>query len=146
MHVREQIREEVVARIDAVPLVAGRVVASRVYTLQRAPGVIVYTVAEEATGVAIDRPTRNERQLTLNVEIYSKAGTDEFDSEIDTIAEMIEPALAPGITGAFTMAKDWEYRGITIEFSKEGDRAAGIATLEYVFTYWVNENNPSTGV
>ena len=145
MHVREMIRDEVVTRLDSVGLVTGRVAASRVYTLQRSPGVIVYTVQEEAQTVDISRPGRNERLLTLNVEVYSKAGSDEFDSEIDTICEMIEPALAPGIMGAFTMCKDWEYRGINIEFSKEGNQAAGVATLEYVFTYWVNEDNPSMG-
>jgi hypothetical protein len=142
-HVRTQIRDEVTTRLRTLPGLSGRVQASRVYTAQKSPFVIVYTGTEEGQSDIIGRPSSSLRTLTVNIEIYSKAGSDQFDTQIDNIAEEIEAELATDI-GKFTMCKTWQYLGLNIDYSGAGERAAGTATLEFEFTY--REEDPSTGV
>lgn len=144
-HVRQQIRDEVVSRLLAQPGLTGRVEASRVYTSQVTPYVIVYTRLEEAQDAFVRTLNASQRELTLFIEVYSKAGTGVWDNQIDNICVQIEEGLAND-GGMFFMAKTWEYRGINIEDSKDGEKAAGIATLEYVFTYMVSNNDPQAGV
>ena len=143
-HVRQQIREEAATRISAA-LPGIFVDTARVYTVQRSPGVIVYTSIEEALSDIIGVPSTSMRELTLTVEIYSKKGSGEFDDEIDTLCTSIEIALSTD-PDKFQMCKTWEYRGINVEYSNEGEKAAGVATLAYVFTYRVIEDDPETGV
>jgi hypothetical protein len=144
-HVRTQIRDEIVTRLLTLPGLSGRVQASRVYTAQKTPFVIVYTATEEAQSDVIARPSQSQRQLTVRIEIYSKAGSDIFDTQIDNLCEQIEPELDTTI-GKFTMCQTWQYLGLAVDFSGAGERAAGVATLEYEFTYRVDESDSSTGV
>lgn len=144
-HVRTQIRDEIVARLKTLPGLSGRVQASRVYAAQQSPFVIVYTATEEAISDVIGRPSVSQRNLTVNIEIYSKAGSDQFDSQIDNICEVIEPELDTTV-GKFEMCQTWQYLGLNRDYSAAGERAAGVATMEYEFTYRVNEDDSSTGV
>lgn len=143
-HVRTQIRDEVVTRLQAVGGLANRVQASRVYAVQQSPWVIVYTATEEAESVIESVPGISDRNLTLTVEIYSKAGSEVFDTQIDNISEAVEAALTTQ-AGAFLMCKTWKYTGLQVEYSP-ADKGSGVATLEFEFNYWVRENDPSTGV
>ena len=144
-HLRKQIRDEVVTRLESLPGFTGKVQASRVYAVQKSPYVIVYTGTEEALSNVIARPSYSERTLTVNVEIYSKAGTDLFDTQIDNLAELIEPELDT-TPGKFEMCQTWQYLGLNVDYSGAGEKAAGVATLEYEFTYRVAESDPTTGV
>lgn len=145
MHVRQQIRDEIETRLSSIPLFSGRVQQSRVYTLQKVPGLLIYTGLEEAVSDVMAIPSTSHRELTVRLEIYSKAGTGEFDQQIDRACEAVEEELANDGT-QFLMCKTWEYRGMSLEYSSEGEKAGGVCTLEYVFNYRINEDQPGIGV
>lgn len=145
-HVRTQIRAEVVSRLAGLPGLSGRVQASRVYAAQKSPFIIVYTPVEEAQQDTMDRlDAHSLRQLTVRVEIYSKAGSADFEQEIDDLCALIEPALKND-PAYFPMAQTWEYSGGDISYSGDGERGGGVASLEYIFTYRVRVDDPETGV
>ena len=144
-HVREQIRLEIVQRLRAIPSLANSVKASRVWAERTFPGVTVYTDEEEAEPTTMARPGTSTRQLNIVIEIYSKAGSEFFDGEIDDISVLVENALTTA-PGAFEMAKMWYYTGMRIEYSSETDRAGAVAQLNYRFTYRINDDNAEIGV
>jgi hypothetical protein len=146
-HVRQQIREEVAALLTPA-LAPVQVYVSRVYAVQRDMGVIIYTSLEEAA-TDIIRPkdstlADSNRFCTVTIEIYSKGPPTVFDAQIDQACIRIEKALFnDGST--FLYCKGWEYRGLSIEYSSEGEHEAGVATLEYAFQYRTSASDPETG-
>lgn len=143
-HVRTQIRDEIEQLLIAEGVPTRNLSVSRVYTAQISPYVIIYTGAETGISDVMAIPSTSHRELTVTIEIYSKAGSDLFDKEIDDLAITIEKALAPD-GNKFRMCKTWEYQALNMEYSKESEKAGGVATIEYVFTYRVNEADPETG-
>lgn len=144
-HVRQQIREECVTLLKQVPGMSNRVLASRPYAVQKSPFILVYTQEEDGETDILGTPGTSMRTLTLNVEIYSSAGSSKFDAEIDGLAAQIEAILSPA-PGRFVMCKDYQYTGMGIDYSADGERAAGVARLSYSFIYRVDTDDPQQGV
>ena len=143
MHVRQQIRNEIVNQLDGSTNALNNVYSMRVYPISKSklPAIIVYTREESAENETIGDPT-SVRDLSAVVEIYVKQQNDP-DREIDLIAEQVESIL--GIDNDLNgVAKFIEYQGIEIEHSGEGDNAFFVASMSYSIIYSVKTGDAGT--
>lgn len=143
MHVRRQIRDEIISQLDGSTNALDNVWSMRVYPVAKGklPAIIVYTKEESAENETIGDPT-SVRDLVAVVEIYVKQQTDP-DREIDLITEQIEGIL--GIDNDLNgVAKFIEYQGIDIEHSGDGDNAFFVASMEYSIIYSVKTGDAGT--
>jgi hypothetical protein len=142
-HVRTQIRDAVVAALKAVPGLTGIVSMGRIFTQQTAPAVIVYTVDEIGELATVGRPMLTSRELTVSIDVMSKAGEGQVDAEIDDLCVLIEGALDESLV---VPALSWAYAGLQMTTSKDGEKAAAVARLEWVFNYNIYEGDAAQGV
>lgn len=139
-HARKQIRDAIVAQVTGLTTTLAKVYASRMFSMgeDKIPGLIVYTVAEEAEITTMGSVRNSYRKLQVNIEAHVKSAS--ADDTIDTISAEIEAALGDDHKlGGLT--KDLYYAGIEINLNSDGDKPIAVAVLSYIAEYQVNENN-----
>jgi len=145
-HVRMQIRNQVVTQLTGLTTTAARVFDSRVYPLEDAnlPALLIYTKSETSEPIEIGTNRTSERLLSLNIEAYVKSTTN-FEDTLDTICKEVEQAIAadPTLSGK---AKDCYIESTEIEFNAEGEKPLAFATLIFLTSYYVQEQNPDVAV
>jgi len=143
-HARTIIRQTVVSLFKNNPTlkraVGDRVYESKVYPIDMAPSIVVYTPNEQVIDYTIGYPRTQTRQLTLIIEIFAKANATP-DQTGDGFALEIEDILGsnPSLGG---MVKDLSLHSSDTILSGEGDKPISVTTLTYHLSYRVKENSP----
>ena len=139
-HARKQIRDAILTQITGLTTTGARAYASRVWSMgsDKLPGLIVYTIKEDAEITTIGSTRNSYRQLLVAIEAHVK-GTSP-DDMIDTIAAEVEAVLGDDhALGGLT--KDIFYAGADIDLNGDGDQKVAVATLNYVVEYQVDEDD-----
>lgn len=143
-HVRQQIRERV-GSVLTTAAVATTITQSRVHPLPPgATAALIYTVAEQVTGNTLTYPRKQERSLTLIVELMTRAVSN-LDDALDDLCVLAEQAIANDQT-VNGLADDIALSSTTITQSFDGDAPIGSARLEFIVSYRTVENAVSTAV
>lgn len=143
-HVRQQIRERI-GSVLTTAAVASTISQSRVHPLP--PGTtaaLIYSTAESVTGSTLTYPRKLERDLTVIVELVTRAVSN-LDDALDDLCVLAEQAIANDQT-VNGLADDIVLVSTTITQSFEGDAPIGSARLEYLVSYRTVENAVSTAV
>lgn len=143
-HVRQQIRERIGAVLTTAA-VASTISQSRVHPLP--PGTtaaLVYSTAESVTGSTLTYPRKLERDLTVIVELVTRAVSN-LDDALDDLCVLTEQAIANDQT-VNGLADDIVLVSTTITQTFDGDAPIGSARLEYLVSYRTVENAVSTAV
>lgn len=145
-HVRQQIRDDIVTTLTGLSTTGSNVYRSRVYPLadDKLPGICIFTDSEEIETSSITPPRTQMRALNVRADVYVK-GVSNFDTEVDTICQEIEQALASDVTRG-GLAKDTTVTGFEVEFSGEGDQPVAIGRLSISVQYATLENAVGTAV
>lgn len=144
MHVRQQLREAIVAAVTGLASTGARVYSALTYPALQSdlPHLEVNTVEEQAESVSLHGPGLIER--TVVIEITARAiATSGLATMVDDVAAEVETAL-----GGSVMVSGKEvplsYQGASIQFSSEADQPVGVATLRYQATLYTASNAPGT--
>jgi hypothetical protein len=140
-HVRKLIRAEVVATLNAVPSLTGRVHKTRLKSFAQSalPRVCVYTMEESSDGDNTGRALR--RSLSLMVEIIV-AANDGIDDAVDDLAELIEVALAADRQRG-GLAYDTTLTSTRLSVHQEGEEKTGHGVLSFAVVYRTARANPA---
>ncbi len=143
-HLRQLIRNNVVTTLTGLTTTAGRIYRSRIHPLEQSklPGLCIFTRSESTEYVTISPPRRQQRTLTLAVEIYA-AGTSNLDNTLDTICKEVEEALYTDLTrGGY--AKDTQVIAFEADFDGSGEQPVGVGLLTVQILYSDRENEVET--
>jgi hypothetical protein len=149
-HVRQQIRDAVVAAVTFLPLTATRVYKARVYPMTAAdlPGICVYTQSESAslnTIGGLKTVSAYLRNLSINLEIYAKA-TSNLDNSLDNIAVEVETAIATN-AGLNGLAEDVILASTEIDImGADSEQPVGVMRLTYNIIYRTTLADPSAAL
>lgn len=140
-HIRQQVRDAIVAAVTNLTTTGTRVHGARVHPLQvsQLPALSVYIVAEDAETLGISSPAQIER--VLEVRVLGMAGESGVpDDTLDLIAKEVEVALSGGVTIS-TRNIPLSYRGASIQF-EGGERSIGTIELQYQARIFNASNAP----
>ena len=143
MHLRQQIRAQVVTNLTGLTTTGSNVYDSPVYDVETLPCLAVYTTSD-----AIDQDWSNNEadyhDLTITIEARAK-NTTNVANVIDTICEEVETAIFvdPTLNGK---AKDIEPVDTNIELRGETDKPVAMATMTFLVSYRVARGTPGTAV
>lgn len=143
-HLRQLIRNNIVTTLTGLTTTASRVYRSRIYPLEQSklPGLCIFTRSESTEYVTISYPRRQERTLTIGIEIYAE-GTSNLDNTLDTIAKEVEEALYTDLTrGGY--AQDTQVIAFEADFDGSGERPVGVGRLTVQVSYSNRENEVET--
>jgi hypothetical protein len=143
-HVRQQIRERI-GSVLTTAAVATTITQSRVHPLP--PGstaALIYTLTEAVTNSTLTYPRKQERSLTLIVELVTRAVSN-LDDALDDLCVLAEQAIANDQT-VNGLADDVFLASTAITHSFDGDAPIGSARLEFIVMYRTVENSVSTAV
>lgn len=144
-HVRAQLRAAVAAQLNGLPTTAERVLLGRFRALaaDHLPTLLVYTDDEEISLAAMGRPARQDRRVTLLVEVRAK-GVDsaELQDLLDDIAAEVEPRILDNPTFG-GLATETELFKTRTRLEERGERIDGGLRLEFRVTYETAEGRPT---
>ncbi len=145
-HVRQQIRDAVVAAVTSLTTTGNRVYASRVYNVEAAnlPCLKVYTLSENSEPDTMAVPRLLRRELRVNIEACCKAA-DSLDDDIDTVCKEVEEAIAADSTLGSLVHDIW-LETLEIELNDGGDQPHGTASMTWVAEYSIYENDVETAI
>jgi hypothetical protein len=140
-HVRQQIREAVVAALTGLATTGSRVHASRLRPQGDAglPCLLVTTESEEVVETSILGLQR--RELVVQVRGYAKA-TGALDDTLDTIAAEVETALGADVTLGGLAKGSLLLAGIDIDFDDALDKPVGVVVLQFKAGYYTVAGAP----
>lgn len=144
MHVRQQLRDAIVAAVTGLALTGSRVYTARVYPANDSelPHLEINTVDEEADTVSIHGPAVVERIVSIEISARARA-TSTLAATLDTMAEQIEAALGSTLTVSAKQIP-LNYQGASIQFSGDADQPIGAAVLRYQAILYTAANAPGT--
>jgi len=142
-HVRQQIREAVVAKLKEITDIGDRAYPYRTIPHTTLPDIVVYTTEDEVDHEH-DAGDKEIHILTVQVEARAKV-TDDLDDVLDGLCvdvekKMMEDASLGGLVKYLELVKT------TIEMQGESEKPVGVATLEYAAWYRVSRTDPETVV
>lgn len=131
-HVRQQIRDAVVAALSGNTSAAARVFASWTYRRQenQLSQILVRTPVEASELDSDDR----DLQRDLSVVLHLSAMGETADDTLDTLAAEVEALLGDTLLGGLV----WLNNGLTnssAETDPAGEEPVAVLTLTYSFTY-----------
>lgn len=143
-HVRQQIREAVVASLSNIALIGDNVYPSRVDILsdKHLPCICVYTKEEKSKRINMDGLQERELQIVLELVIKSDIN---FDDILDNITADIEPALFNN-QALRNLTKDFDLSETTIATGGSGEKILGIASIVFKCIYNTREGEPETAL
>jgi hypothetical protein len=145
MHVRNQIRDAVVALLTGLPETGSRVYKARVYPLHQVqlPGLLVFTKEEDSQ--RLNQNGDLVRDLVILVQAYVRA-TAAMDDDIDQIAVECEEALEsdPTLSG---LVKNYAGIGATrISTGVQNEMPYGVGEFEFLYTYVTGRTDSQTAL
>lgn len=139
---RKLIRHAVRDVLNAVPSLAGRVKASRVYPVaaKSLPVVLVYTERDPATK---GNDFMEKRELQLKIVVIVQADAD-ADDKLDDLCEAIEARLSAHMDGMIvpssqlaSLADSAQYNDTVLTYQGEDGRADFVhAEMQYTIAYY----------
>jgi len=139
-HVRQQVRDLMVAVLSP----HYTTFSSRVYPLGSTalPAILVYTRDESSEVLSMGYPRTLEKSLQVIVEVFQTGSSDTIDDILDDISVTVENTLSvPN-----ELYKDLFLTNCVIDFTDDGERPLGIATLTYQVIYHTDESNAEVSI
>lgn len=147
-HVRQQIREAMVALLIGLPSTAARVYKSRTVVLQgnELPAIIVLTNVEDVQANDIHGLSL-ERRLQIDIVLKAKA-SDDVDDQLDTMLAEVEARInlndtnktLNGLCAIITL------NSVDIQIDEELEQPLGEAVCRFETTYFTNGNAPEVSI
>lgn len=128
VHLRNQIRDAVVAALSGNTDAGTNVTPSRVYPFASLPGICVYTPIEESEP---DTTTHLLREVDIVIEAYADTT---LDDTIDDLAADIETAMSTDSTFGGLCLFSW-LSGTETDLTNEAEKAKGVITLTFKAQY-----------
>jgi hypothetical protein len=140
-HVRDQIRDAVLAAVIGLATTKKNAFASRVHPVNdnELPCVLVFTRNESSAPVTQATPRRIERMLTVMVEGYVKLNTG-YDDKLDKIAVEVETAIYNS-TSLKAVVRDIFLSGTEIKLLGEAEKPLAIVSMSFMAKYYTLEND-----
>lgn len=142
MHARTKIKNAVVAALKGATDAKKNVFASRAFALgdDEIPAILVYTKQEQVSEATISRPRTQIRELSVVIEIYTKALLLS-DDLADNIASQVE-GLIYSNADLNGLVKDISLDSSDTYLLQENEFSTSVCSLTYVATYQVKEGSP----
>lgn len=148
-HVRQQIRDAVVARLTGLKTTAKNVMVGRTrpLPLDYDPTLLVYTTPAQSGGQEAAKPLSlsfpRSIQRTMSLSIWGRVQQADLpDDLLDVIAAEVETAMASDPTFG-GLVKDSVLAGTVSQVDANGDRHEGGIRLVYSVIYITRENAPT---
>jgi len=144
-HVRNQIRDAIVAAVSNLTTTQTRVYKTRVFAMtdDNIPGLTIYTENETSQDISLGFPRLQRRTVTGIIEAYGKLASG-VEDQLDTICKEVEIAIAadPTLGGK---CKEIHITQTDIKFD-DLDKAIGCAALTWQAWVDVKETDPSVQI
>jgi hypothetical protein len=146
MHVRQQVRDAVVARLFGLTLTGPHVFKQRLRPVDQAnlPCILVNTDEEEVLPATIHSTIA--RQLVLTIRCMAQGTDGSLDDTLDEIAEDVEAELGNGTPILVGASEQLLLTAVGVEFDTEGEKPAGALTLTYRYEYFTTTAAPGTAL
>tara|TARA_Y100000310_G_scaffold342185_1_gene444186 strand:+ start:7654 stop:8106 length:453 start_codon:yes stop_codon:yes gene_type:complete len=148
-HLREQIREQVVADLTGLTTTGANVFKGRVYPLEASnlPALLIYTDDEEIVleQRAMGAVRKLFRKVELIVEAQAQGISNAVEDTIDTICKEVEVALASDISLNSLAVDSYLEKTEKVE-DGNGKKYAGFVKMTYAVFYRTDENDPENAV
>jgi hypothetical protein len=141
-HLRQQIRDDMVAAVTGLPTTGANVFRSRVYPMAATnlPGLTVYTTSEQSSAITMGFPRTQERRLEVVVEAYVRAVAN-FDDAADEIVAEVEIAVNADLSRG-GIAKDTQLTGVRMQMAADAEQPTCVAIMTFEVKYITKEDNP----
>jgi len=147
-HLRQQIRDQAVLELSAIPEFVDSVSSTRVLNLRKEqlPYCNVFSDSEESEirDIASQGSRILLRNLTLSVEVYDTGTADDIDDKLDQYASDIEKVL--GNSTLNKLAYDVSLSSTDFSFDAESETPTGVITLFWSVQYQTTEGDPEVAV
>ena len=140
-HIRQLIRTNIVNTLVGNTSAGSNVFQTRYYPIEQGklPAIAVYTMSESTEYATISYPRRQNRTLSVGVEIFASASSN-LDNTIDALAVQIEELLQVDPTrGGY--AKNTDIVSFNADFDGSGEKPVGIGRFQVQILYSNLENN-----
>ena len=143
-HVRQQIRDDIVATLTGLATTGSNVFRSRIFPLEQTnlPALVIYSKSETSEYDTIGLPRSVNRVLDVAVEAYVK-GVSNYDNTLDTIAVEVEEAIAADVTLG-GLAKDAQITAFEADFAGDGEQPVAVGRFIITVEYRTVENDVET--
>jgi hypothetical protein len=143
-HVRQQIRDDIVATLTGLATTGSNVFRSRIFPLEQTnlPALVIYSKSETSEYDTIGLPRSVNRVLDVAVEAYVK-GVSNYDNTLDTIAVQVEEAIAADVTLG-GLAKDAQITAFEADFAGDGEQPVAVGRFTITVEYRTVENDVET--
>ena len=143
-HVRQQIRDDIVATLTGLATTGSNVFRSRIFPLEQTnlPALVIYSKSETSEYDTIGLPRSINRVLDVAVEAYVK-GVSNYDNTLDTIAVEVEEAIAADVTLG-GLAKDAQITAFEADFAGDGEQPVAVGRFTITVEYRTVENDVET--
>jgi len=143
-HVRQQIRDDIVATLTGLATTGSNVFRSRIFPLEQTnlPALVIYSKSETSEYDTIGLPRSINRVLDVAVEAYVK-GVSNYDNTLDTIAVQVEEAIAADVTLG-GLAKDAQITAFEADFAGDGEQPVAVGRFTITVEYRTVENDVET--
>jgi hypothetical protein len=143
-HVRDQIRDAVLATVTNLTTTKKNAFAARVHPVNdnELPCVLVFTSNETSEPITISAPRRMQRTLTVMVEGYAKT-VKGYEDVLDKIAVEVETAIYNS-TSLKAVVRDIFLSGTEIKLLGEADKPVAVISMSFTAKYHTLENDSQT--
>tara|TARA_R110000772_G_scaffold179249_1_gene290648 strand:- start:353 stop:796 length:444 start_codon:yes stop_codon:yes gene_type:complete len=140
-HIRQQIRDRVIADVTGLATTGANVYDSKLYTFTQGelPALAVYTQNETSEISTIAPAVTLDRELEVIIECYAEANAN-IENTLDTIASEVENSLGTDLN-LNNLAITQFLSSTDIDFTSEGEKPLGICKLTYNVRYMNNVTN-----
>jgi hypothetical protein len=143
-HVRDQVRDAVLAAVTGLTTTKKSAFASRVHPVSdtELPCILVFTRSESSVPITMGSPRRIARELVVMVEGYVKA-TDGYDDKLDKISKEVEAALYnnPSLQ---SLIRDIFLSDTEIKLAGDSEKPVAVISMSFTAKYHTAENDSET--
>lgn len=141
-HVRQQIRDAIVAAVTGLTTSGTNVLTNVVYSIERLslPALAVAEGGETRKAATMPAPRVMECVCDIDITAYAEDNTD-CEAKLDTMAAEIEVALAMPIAGPW---KTLTLTQTAPDLTGTAEKVRGRRVLRYQAEYRIRENAPDT--
>lgn len=143
-HIRQQIRDRVIADVTGLATTGSNVHDTRLYNFTQGnlPALAVYTQNETSEISTISPTVTLDRELEVIIECYAEANQN-IENTLDTIASEVENSLGSDLT-LNNLCITQFLSSTDIDFTSEGEKPLGICKLTYNVRYMNSVTNSTT--
>lgn len=145
-HLRRQIRDAVLAKLQGLTTTGINVFSDRVYALsdEELPALMVKTESESSQPNAMMASRLMQRDLSITVSAYVKAVSN-LDNTLDQICKEVEMALAAD-TSLGGLTKDLYLTATNMTLEGSAEKPRGLTEMTFTVSYYVKETAPDVAL